>query len=337
MSILSCQFCGKVLQLNQKKYCSRACFYEASKRGKSYKCLYCGKEVIRISSLIKQSIFCSRECYDNSRRGKTKPRKGKELVCKICGKRYYVANNRLEKSRYCSRQCTRISLQTSIEAKCPICKGKFSYLPSKPKIYCNRQCTGIAKKEKRIKSVCPTCNKEFRYTPSANAIYCSVECHNISRRKRIDVICSVCQRVFKQQPSSHQVYCSRKCSSKANRYVLSSLEKKVQSILPMNIKFVGTYDYWITFENGTRKNPDFIVIKKNGDLPKKITKVIEVHGNHWHQDEWDNRGQDLIDKYKQVGIDCLVLWGSEIEKDFGQVMKRISDFLNVEIRQLRLF
>lgn len=302
MPNLSCQVCGKILQFNQKKYCSRACYYKVIKC-KSYKCSYCGKEIHRRPSSVKRAnynVFCSPECHSNSRKGTIyKHRKGKELICQNCGKHYYVVFSSLKKSKYCSHKCSRIGSRRKVKSECLVCKKEFNHVPSSHRTHCSRKCAGIALRTS-IETKCPVCGKTFKYVPS-----------------------------------NPRIYCSRKCSFKSCG--ISKLEQRIQQILPDRCKYTGLGDYWVIFQDGKRKNPDFVLAKKNGNLPKKVTKVIEIHGNYWHQDEWNNRGQDLIDRYKQVGIDCLVLWGSEIEKDFGQVMKKVSGFLNVEIRQLRLF
>ena len=52
-------------------------------------------------------------------------------------------------------------------------------------------------------------------------------------------------------------------------------------------------------------NPDFINI--NGEK-----KVIELFGEHWHDTE--EKGQEnRINKFKQFGFDCIVIWGKELK------------------------
>ena len=62
-------------------------------------------------------------------------------------------------------------------------------------------------------------------------------------------------------------------------------------------------------------NPDFTHC--NG-----IEQVIEVFGDYWHQGE---NPQNLVDKYKQLGIDCLVIWEHELEEP-EKVIERIKIF-----------
>jgi len=52
-------------------------------------------------------------------------------------------------------------------------------------------------------------------------------------------------------------------------------------------------------------NPDFT--NCNGQK-----KVIEIFGVYWHKDE---NPIDRINKYKEFGFDCLVLWENELNTD----------------------
>jgi len=37
----------------------------------------------------------------------------------------------------------------------------------------------------------------------------------------------------------------------------------------------------------------------------------------------------LIDAYSEVGIECLVVWESEVKRDPEEVRGRLSDFLSI--------
>lgn len=63
-------------------------------------------------------------------------------------------------------------------------------------------------------------------------------------------------------------------------------------------RYVGNGDLWIS-----NMNPDFINI--NG---KK--QVVEVNGDFWHKGQ---NPQDRINRFKQYGFDCIVIWGKEMK------------------------
>ena len=97
------------------------------------------------------------------------------------------------------------------------------------------------------------------------------------------------------------------------------------------------------------KNPDFIVvendkvndykkdIEKNGflkdrNLKKSIKKVIEHFGDYWHGEcktgiRNDLHEKQIIENYKKVGIDCLVIWEHEL-KDIDSLKIKINNFLD---------
>jgi G:T-mismatch repair DNA endonuclease (very short patch repair protein) len=68
-----------------------------------------------------------------------------------------------------------------------------------------------------------------------------------------------------------------------------------------NFIYTGNRSYWVNFKNGHHKNPDFI------DQVSQI--AVEVYGDYWHKDD---NPQDLIDLYRQVGWECVVVWEHEI-------------------------
>jgi hypothetical protein len=76
-------------------------------------------------------------------------------------------------------------------------------------------------------------------------------------------------------------------------------EKKIILKQYPNLIFTGDRSFWITFKDCTFKNPDFII--KPFSINKK---VIEVWGEYWHRNEDPN---ELIKKYKEVDIDCLII------------------------------
>ena len=103
-------------------------------------------------------------------------------------------------------------------------------------------------------------------------------------------------------------------------------EKIVDDITPDFVRYVGHGKFWRTLPDGKHKNPDFKIRGQN--------KVIEVWGDHWHRNESE---QELINLYKEIGLECLIIRESEIGKgtlkskiNLQKVMlvaKRIDDFI----------
>jgi len=113
------------------------------------------------------------------------------------------------------------------------------------------------------------------------------------------------------------------------------LEAKVAS-MASNMIFTGDGAYWKRLNNiGVYKNPDFIIPGPDPDHPKRgVTKVVEVFGDFWHSRIFTGKAnfdheQELIDAFKEIGIDCLVLWESEVKSDPEAVNVRLQAFLEV--------
>ncbi|MFC1626866.1 hypothetical protein ACFL1P_01530 [Patescibacteria group bacterium] len=86
---------------------------------------------------------------------------------------------------------------------------------------------------------------------------------------------------------------------------------------------------WYTqFEDGTYKIPDFKV--------KGVNKIIEIWGDYWHQPRADQsmalhrtNPSELVRQYGLAGIECMVVWYSEIERDqdFKAFIQRVVDWI----------
>lgn len=84
---------------------------------------------------------------------------------------------------------------------------------------------------------------------------------------------------------------------------------------------------------GHHKNPDFILPGPDVGNPKRgITKVVEVFGDFWYSRTFTGRAnfeheQELIDAYRDIGIDCCIVWESSLLDDPDAVRKRVEAFL----------
>jgi hypothetical protein len=95
----------------------------------------------------------------------------------------------------------------------------------------------------------------------------------------------------------------------------------------LDFKGDGSFWRWLPLL-GRHKNPDFVV----WDSDRKVRKVVEAFGDYWHsrirtgKAPFDHE-QELIDAYADVGIECLVIWESEVKSDPESVRARLAAFL----------
>ena len=115
----------------------------------------------------------------------------------------------------------------------------------------------------------------------------------------------------------------------------NGLERKVMALAPEgSILFTGDFSFWRWLPKlGHHKNPDFIALGPDAANPKKgVTRVIEAFGDFWHSRMFTGKAPfehegELIDAYREVGIECLVLWESEVLASPDEVRARITAFL----------
>lgn len=92
--------------------------------------------------------------------------------------------------------------------------------------------------------------------------------------------------------------------------------KALKTIKDFGFVYTGDSKFWLTFKDGTRKNPDFI------DLDNKC--AFEVFGDYWHKGE---DPQELIYKYNEIGWNCIVMWEHDVHKNFRQFMNEEYDII----------
>ncbi len=117
---------------------------------------------------------------------------------------------------------------------------------------------------------------------------------------------------------------------------MNGLESEVLSLSPEgSLLFTGDGGWWRHLPLlGRNKNPDFIVPGPDPENPKKgVTRVVEAFGDFWHSRMFTGRApfdheQELIDAYKEVGIECLILWESEVLGYPEETRARLLEFLS---------
>jgi hypothetical protein len=95
------------------------------------------------------------------------------------------------------------------------------------------------------------------------------------------------------------------------------------------------------------RNPDFIVLSSEEYLKYEsgtdvsdlhIDATIEVFGDYFHSKKFTGMSRsahqkDVIEYYKKAGIDCLVLWEENINRNPDGTKNKISKFLNSWLEQ----
>ena len=112
----------------------------------------------------------------------------------------------------------------------------------------------------------------------------------------------------------------------------NKLEARVASFAPSLI-YTGNHTFWKWLPKlGRHKNPDFLVPGPDSEKPQRdITKVVEVFGDFWHSRMMTDKApfdheQELIEAYADIGIQCLILWESEVKTDPEGVRARLTEF-----------
>ena len=122
----------------------------------------------------------------------------------------------------------------------------------------------------------------------------------------------------------------------------NKLEQAVQKMLPAYVVFAVDGSYWVRCAGASRaRNPDFVVLthdqleayKAGAALNGLRTwRIIEAFGDYWHGPlktgvDRQTHKLDVIDYYTKAGIQCLILWESEIKKHPRQTAERLRSFL----------
>ena len=131
---ITCEYCGKTVQLERSRerarFCSNKCYhaYKHTIGIVTRKCKKCGKEFQ--SKLSSNRIFCTRNCYKDFYKGDNVYWNKKDrvkVICQYCGKEEFVTKSRAKKYKYCSKVCQSNAKTLPLykrkleEHTCPIC------------------------------------------------------------------------------------------------------------------------------------------------------------------------------------------------------------------------
>lgn len=121
---------------------------------------------------------------------------------------------------------------------------------------------------------------------------------------------------------------------------ITTPERVFRDLVPERVVYSGDFEYWVTWANGRRKNPDFVVLTEEqyaayragvplGDLRTYL--VVEVNGVWWHTKHKnmtrEAREKEFVDGYASVGVSCLVVWEDDLETKPESIQQQVSAFL----------
>lgn len=122
-----------------------------------------------------------------------------------------------------------------------------------------------------------------------------------------------------------------------NTHGPNGLERKLHMLAsdPSRLLFTGNGKFWLWLPKlRCHKNPDFVVPGPDLAHPKRgVVRVVEAFGDFWHSHRFTGstplvHEQELITAYADVGIECLVVWESEVNLLPKDVSLRLEAFIS---------
>jgi hypothetical protein len=111
-------------------------------------------------------------------------------------------------------------------------------------------------------------------------------------------------------------------------------ERLLQAMIP-ELLYTGAGDFWRWLPLlGHHKNPDFILPGSDPEHPKKdVTKVVELFGDFWHSRMFTGKANfehesELVRAFEEIGIECLVVWESEVKNNPRETKDRVLSFIH---------
>lgn len=122
----------------------------------------------------------------------------------------------------------------------------------------------------------------------------------------------------------------------------NKFEQGISALCPVGVVYSGDGSYWVRHSGASRaRNPDFVVLSAEqvkayqagtplNDL--RTYKIIEAFGDYWHGPEVTGKSREghkieVVDYYTKAGIQCLIIWESEIKKHPKRVAERIHKYV----------
>jgi len=266
-------------------------------------------------------------------------------ICLVCGKRFRTSH---KDRKTCSRKCAFIRLRKQkIKEICPVCGKEFEFLPSENRKYCSTDCynkvTGKTLIKDKIKKLCEHCGKVYEVIPALENIsrFCSMECKNEGHSKAMTGKGNPIYGIIRSEETRRKIGEANSSPSEETRERMSKRSIKLwqdpefidkwmkginrkptrpedifNDLTPECVRYVGDGQWWRPTKKKHARNPDFKVTGQN--------KVIEIYGDYWHR---NHDPEDIIQEYKEVGLDCLVFWEHEVYEDTERILEEVNEFI----------
>ena len=309
----------------------------------SFKCDVCGKEFITDKSLRCHRALHYRKGGILERKKETQDDLSDEFKCGKCGKKFKSKVALQHHKIHCNNR----------NIICPICKKEFDSIGFTVHY---RHCEKEEKKfegltEDKQYIVCKICGKKaFHLKKHVKAE------HNISvddYKKQFPGAKIVADDIEeKARQSYNEKFGAPTRGAAFPNDPMNKCEKIIDDITPKNVIYSNSkyYPCYIDKESGKRivRNPDFIVVdedytdiirkelennnKLSKESKKHIKKVIEHFGNYWHGENKTGKKNEIheaevIEDYKKMGKECLVIWEKELKQNIELVKEKIENFI----------
>lgn len=272
-------------------------------------------------------------------------------ICLICGKRFKASH---KNRKTCSRKCGAIRQSIFLTKKhikkiCQYCGKEFEVLPSQEKRKtCSRECGGMIQRREKIKKKCEYCGEIYEVIPALEDIsrFCKMECRNKWQSQFMAGEGNITYGTHFSEETKEKIrirqlkYWNNNPDRKketgkifkelwkdpifVNKVIdgwnrrPSKPELFFDDLTPNNVRYVGNGSWWRPTKRKYARNPDFKITGQN--------KVIEIYGDYWHRNDDPN---DLIQEYKEIGLECIIFWESEVYNETKRVIKEVEDFVKI--------
>lgn len=244
-------------------------------------------------------------------------------VCDVCGKDFLYTNNASNINNHRMKEHIRVT--------CPVC-GETNVSP-----YHVSQCKGVLtlNADPSIKTRATEAMLHTLYHTEQGEIARQVNSDSKKGDRNPVHQPGVLQRITdslkktfhakSEDEKMEQIIRFRKAGNRSAIPTKQELLLDAQGI--PNLRYTGQAEYWIRLTTKRVKNPDFIYLPSDEDIGEyQTSKVIEIMDfEYWHTKE---EAQELIDLYKQVGVECLVLDSSRVESELTNTIGIVNAFIN---------
>lgn len=108
----------------------------------------------------------------------------------------------------------------------------------------------------------------------------------------------------------------------------NKLEAFFDAVSPDCVEYVGNGGFVKVWENGSRRNPDFIVKPIS-----ETRRCVEIFGDFWHRNDDPFK---YIEMWRRAGYECLILWEFDVRNNLVGVLELLAQFIGQTSWQMSL-